>query len=72
MRSSIAKNSVHPTLESVGFLEPNSVIAEPHDSVVARIIKIENELLQPKRVIPEFARSVYQSFQSIMELNSRV
>ncbi|PAV29724.1 hypothetical protein CIL05_10160 [Virgibacillus profundi] len=35
------------------------VIAEPHDSVVARITKIENELARPKKVVPTFSCSVY-------------
>ncbi|MFD2042919.1 CBS domain-containing protein [Ornithinibacillus salinisoli] len=38
-------------------------IAEPHDSVVEHIAKIEKEITQPKVVIPMFSRKVV-SFQS--------
>jgi predicted transcriptional regulator len=38
------------------------VIAEPHDSVVEQIEKIEREITQPRLVIPHFERSVH-SFQ---------
>ncbi|RKQ33879.1 CBS domain-containing protein [Oceanobacillus halophilus] len=34
-------------------------IAEPHDSIVESIMKIEKELTQPRRVINVFSRKVY-------------
>ncbi|WP_047979801.1 CBS domain-containing protein [Ornithinibacillus contaminans] len=39
------------------------VIAEPHDSVVAHMEKIEQAITEPKRVIPMFSKEVY-SFAS--------
>lgn len=43
-------------------MEPDFAIAEPHDRVVQSIMKIEEEISEPKKVIPMFSRTV-QSFQ---------
>lgn len=40
-------------------IDPDHAIAEPHDHVVEAILAIEEELLEPKKVIPLFARSVH-------------
>ena len=43
--------------------EPDFIIAEPHESLVALILEVERELLHPRLVIPLFAKSVV-TFQS--------
>lgn len=47
--------------------EPNYAIAEPHERIVTLIEMIENELTQPKTVIPLFSKEVYalQSYESL-------
>lgn len=40
-------------------INPSYAIAEPHDSTVVHIEKIEKELIQPETVIPKFKREVY-------------
>lgn len=40
-------------------VEMAHVIAEPHDSVVVRIELIEKELLEPRKVNPEFIKKVF-------------
>lgn len=47
---------VHNRLDTV------QVIAEPHDSIVEQIEKIEKEITKPKLVIPQFEKQVH-SFQ---------
>ncbi|WP_010093900.1 CBS domain-containing protein [Ornithinibacillus scapharcae] len=47
---------VHNRLDTV------QVIAEPHDSIVEQIEKIEDEITKPKLVIPQFEKKVH-SFQ---------
>lgn len=40
-------------------INTNYAIAEPHDSVIKSIKKVEKELLEPRKVIPLFACDVY-------------
>src|SRR5699024_11765389 len=40
-------------------VEMDQAIAEPHDSVVAKIVEIEKKLSRPKKVIDAYACEVY-------------
>ncbi|MBO8156311.1 MAG: CBS domain-containing protein [Bacillaceae bacterium] len=40
-------------------INPNYAIAEPHDSTVEHIERIERELTEPETVIPKFKRKVF-------------
>jgi len=51
-------------------IDVNAAIAEPHDFVVERIEFIENEIKQPKRVIPLFEKTVikFKSDDTIIDI----
>ncbi|MEC5423810.1 CBS domain-containing protein [Virgibacillus sp. C22-A2] len=47
-------------------IDVTHAIAEPHNSIVARIEEIESELTLPKKVTPLFSRSVYAFQESTL------
>ncbi|WP_316571417.1 CBS domain-containing protein [Neobacillus sp. YIM B06451] len=50
--------------------DPNFVIAEPHDSTVLKIERIQNELINPKLVLPAFGSEViiFQTNNSLTDM----